>query len=128
MAIAETKSIKDRHSKFLTMLLDNKIKTTLQKSFAEMQKRKDLLDLLNFVKLSVIKGYKEPFSIQQLNYYSFPSHSKKRYKNFKIPKKNGGNREIYAPTRTLKTLQKTLNIIFTMPFYAPWLCNRLCIK
>lgn len=98
------------------MLLDNKIKTKIQKSFAEMQKREDLLDLLNFVKLSVIKGYNEPFSIQQLNYYSFPSHAKKKYKYFTIPKKSGGNREINAPTRTLKTLQKTLNVIFQCLF------------
>ena len=103
---------KDRHSKFLTMLLDNKIKTKVQKLFAKMQNREDLLNLLNFVREVAMKNYDVPLSIQQLNYYSFPQSAKKKYKSFVIAKKSGGVREINAPTHTLKTLQKTLNIVF----------------
>ena len=49
------------------MLLDNKIKTKVQKLFAKMQNREDLLNLLNFVREVAMKDYDLPLSIQQLN-------------------------------------------------------------
>ena len=98
------------------MPLNNKVKVKIQKSFAEMQNREDLLGLLNYVKLSVLEGHNLPFTLKQLNYYSFPQHAKQKYRSFKIAKKSGGIREINAPTHTLKTLQKTLNVVFQCLF------------
>lgn len=48
-------------------------------------------------------------SNRQLIYYSFIAPENKRYKQFDIRKKNGDNRPIHAPAKTLKRAQKILN-------------------
>lgn len=46
-----------------------------------------------------------------LNYHLYVTSPAEQYKAFQIAKKGGGIREIYAPTTTLKIIQKKLNFI-----------------
>ena len=83
----------------------------IQLAFSQMRNKQDLLDLLNYSK-SILYGEKAlPFLRKHLNYHSNPNANKKRYKQFTIKKKSGGERIIYAPTRGLKAIQSCLNLI-----------------
>jgi hypothetical protein len=56
------------------------------------------------------------FKINQINWYSNSKLNTKRYNDFKIKKKSGGERTIHAPNNGLKAIQKTLNLIFQCIF------------
>lgn len=89
----------------------------IAKFAASMKTKADLLLLLNRIKgedLSIAnaKMHKTPFNIRQLNYYCNPNHISKRYREFKIPKKDGNFRSISSPhTVTYKLMLQAVNIL-----------------
>jgi len=87
-------------------------KEILQEIIPSIETNKDLLILLNGVKKELYGNSCHPFSLKLLTYYCNPSRARDSYKQFKIPKKSGGFREISAPKKSLKSIQTCLNFIF----------------
>ena len=81
-------------------------------AFQQMQSKEDLLHVLNEVNPLIYGDKAVPFELKQLTWYANPKLGKKRYTEFKIKKKSGAERSIHAPIKGLKSLQKTLTIIF----------------
>lgn len=96
---------------------------------SKMQKKKDLLDLLNLIKKAEVEEYGfdssnyHPFTMKQLNYYCNPNHTYRRYRQFKIKKKSGGYRQITAPRSQsfmmmLSAVNEILRSMYTPSEYA----------
>ena len=83
----------------------------IQMAFAKMKSNADLLALLNMAKRLVYGEEAKPFKLKQLTFYSNPKLGGKRYVDFTIKKKSGGDRTIHVPEKGLKALQKTLAYI-----------------
>ena len=79
-----------------------------------MERKEDLLALLNDVKNDKLGNKSYPFTMKQINFYCNPCSipNSKRYHDFYIAKKSGGKRHISAPVNGLKSIQTYLNIIF----------------
>ncbi|WP_341228437.1 reverse transcriptase domain-containing protein [uncultured Arcticibacterium sp.] len=88
----------------------------IKDGFAKMQSREDLLDLLNLAKPFVYGTKSVPFELKQLTWYANPKHGGKRYSEFKIKKKSGGERSIHTPVNGLKSLQSTLSFVLQCVF------------
>ena len=72
----------------------------------------DLRRLLNRVKREALGDKTHPFQLKQITYYCNPRRtSVRRYINFSIPKKSGGERVISAPVPGLKSILFSLNTI-----------------
>ncbi len=84
--------------------------------FNKTQNTTDLLDLLNEVRERLFPKSK-PFELRLVNYYAFSA--RERYTQFTIPKKNGGARTITAPVRTLKMIQRCINLVLNTVFVPP---------
>lgn len=79
----------------------------------KMQDKADFLSLLNYVRKLECEGEYRPYSMKRLDYLCNSNlHVEKRYHSFEIPKKSGKPRKISAPCKGLKSILKTLNIIF----------------
>ena len=88
-------------------------KADIRKRVAEMTTKEDFLQLLNYVGALEIGDAFKPFSEKQLVYFCDSNKRvDKRYRSFKIPKKNGKQRIISAPVKGLKSMLKALNIVF----------------
>jgi len=98
------------------MKIENSHIKHIQNIFSKMQSREEFLGLLNFVKPLVYGEKTKPFELKQLAFYANPKRSVNFYKTFEIKKKSGGSRTINAPTKGLKALQKTLNVILQCVF------------
>ena len=98
------------------MKLEKSNTEQIKKSFADMQSREDLLQLLNEVKPLIYGENTKPFELKQLTWYANSGINKKRYNEFNIQKKSGSLRTINAPVAGLKAIQKTLNIILQCVF------------
>lgn len=86
--------------------------------FADIISVEDLAELLSWIYCTKFPKRSEKTNIiieaKHLNYYAFkPS---KRYKQFTIKKKSGGERSISAPRYKLKTIQKCINEILNAVF------------
>lgn len=97
--------------------------TDIQTAIAAMQTNKDLLDVLNEIKLheALEMGVKDkhPISLRQLNYYKNPNNTKGRFISFTIPKKSGADRKITAPrAKSYKWILRCLNQLF-VSVYTP---------
>ncbi len=89
----------------------------IRQSFAKLQTKEDLLDLLNYAKDIVYKGKSIPFSLSQLTWFSNPTINKRRYIRFEVSKKRKGEvRVIHAPRKGLKAIQKSLAYILQSVF------------
>lgn len=79
----------------------------LRKHIQQLKSEKDLLDLINRMMKEDMGEFYYPLTLQQLAFYANTSDvpTKKRYRIFSIPKKNGQNREISSPVRQLKYIQ-----------------------
>jgi retron-type reverse transcriptase len=98
------------------MKLETKHIYQIKYAFERMQSKEDLLHLMNEVK-PLIYGENVPsFKLKQLTWYANPKLSKNRYREFSINKKSGGKRIIHSPVKTLKALQKTINVILQCVF------------
>ena len=88
-------------------------KADIRKRAAEMTTKEDFLQLLNYVGSLEIGDAFKPFSEKQLAFFCDSNKRvDKRYRSFKIPKKNGKQRTISAPVKGLKSMLKALNIVF----------------
>lgn len=101
-------------------LTEEQIKVIKDK-FAIMQSIDDLVDLLNFVNplLYPINHQDKisPIRKKSLTFYANSTLSgSRRYKEFLIKKKSGGERKISAPNKSLKLIQSTLNAILSVIF------------
>jgi len=70
---------------------------------------------VDFIRFLLIKNRKDlaawlGISERQLRYVAYAMPNEKKYKNFKVKKKNGGERDINAPTDVLKRIQKRISI------------------
>ncbi|MDR2585789.1 MAG: reverse transcriptase family protein, partial [Prevotellaceae bacterium] len=84
----------------------------VRKDFASMQAKEDFLKLLNFVKKNEYGEKCVPFEMRHLNYHINPKHNIRRYNQFRVFKKDGGERTICAPCSGLKAIQTCLNVVF----------------
>jgi hypothetical protein len=85
-------------------------------AFETMQSKEDLLFVLNQTKPLVYGDKTHPFTLKQLTYYANPKLGGKRYSEFNIKKKSGAERNIHAPVRGLKAIQRTLSFILQCVF------------
>ena len=77
-----------------------------------MKDIKDLLLLLDKVKREALGDKAYPIHLKQITYYCNPKREGvKRYTDFTIPKKSGGERTISAPVAGLKSILFSLNTI-----------------
>lgn len=82
----------------------------IQQRATELESTTDLVQLLNEIKESALGEKAHSFQLKQITYYCNPCRkSVRRYINFTIPKKNGGERVISAPVRGLKSILFSLN-------------------
>lgn len=95
--------------------------------FASLNTKEDLLGLLNYAKTQVYGDETRPFSLKQLTYYANPKVSKKRYTQFSVKKKSGGNRVINAPVPGLKAILRSLNYLLQCMYNAPQEANGFVI-
>ncbi len=89
-----------------------KIRTAFQK----MKTKQDFIDVLNQAKPFIYGEKAHPFQMRQLTWYSGSWSANRRYRQFTIKKKSGGERTINAPIRGLKAIQKTLAFIIQCVF------------
>ena len=83
----------------------------IRQKFASMQSKEELLALLNEAKNILYKKECKPFELKSLTYYANPELCKKRYAQFIVKKKSGGERIINAPVGGLKSILRVLNFI-----------------
>lgn len=83
----------------------------IRQRFAYMQSKEELLALLNEAKNILYKKECKPFKLKSLTYYANPELCKKRYAQFTVKKKSGGERVINAPVGGLKSILRVLNFI-----------------
>ncbi len=96
---------------FIKMKLDQTYIAKIRTAFFEMQTKVDLLNLMNEVKPYIYGDKSIPFEMKQLTWYANHKLGAKRYFEFKIKKKSGNERNIHAPVKGLKAIQKTLSLI-----------------
>src|SRR5256885_1878117 len=93
--------------------------------FAKTETVNDLAQLLSWIYVLKFPKRNEKTKIiieeKHLNYYAFKPG--KRYKQFAIKKKNGGERPISAPRYKLKTIQKCINEILNAVFTPHFTAN-----
>ena len=85
----------------------------------KMETTRDLLNLLNKIKMDDLGDKGHPLIMPHLNYFIHPSRNKANYKTFRIPKKAGGFREISAPRKLLKSFLTYANILLQSFYEAP---------
>lgn len=93
------------------MNIEQKHIELIQKKFAEIQTKNDIVELLNIAKNILYGKEYKPILLKSLTYYANPKICKKRYRKFIIKKKSGGERIINAPTNGLKKILRPLNFI-----------------
>jgi RNA-directed DNA polymerase len=93
------------------MMISDQQKEFIRVAFKEMKTKEDFLSLLNYSKALIYDKKSIPFELKQITYYSNTNVNRNRYTKFLISKKTGGTREINAPVKGLKIIQKSLNLI-----------------
>lgn len=98
------------------------------KAAGEITNKEDLLALLNKIKQDemIATGFGDeffPFTLKHINYYCNPNNTFHRYRQFKIKKKNGGERIITAPRNKsfkliLSYINEILKSMYTPSAYA----------
>ncbi len=83
----------------------------IRKQFAQIQDKKDLVQLLSEAKNMLYEEECAPLQLKSLTYYANPTLCKKRYHTFTIKKKSGSDRTIHAPVKGLKTILRSLNFV-----------------
>jgi RNA-directed DNA polymerase len=108
---------------FKFMQLTEEQKKDIKICFSTMQSIDDLVALLNFVNpLLYPDNYEGKITVIQKKSVTFYANPKlsgdRRYTEFSIKKKTGGERKIAAPHKSLKLIQSALNLIFSV-IYEP---------
>lgn len=83
----------------------------IRESFAAMQNKEDLVNLLSEAKNMLYAKECKPVTLKALTYYANPEVCEKRYQTFTIKKKSGADRTIHAPVKGLKSILRALNFI-----------------
>lgn len=83
----------------------------IKTAFQAMQSKEDFLHLLNAVKPFIYGKKAISFEMKQLTWHANPQLGGKRYVEFVINKKSGGDRKILAPVNGLKAIQRTINLV-----------------
>jgi hypothetical protein len=91
------------------------IQILVKNKFAEMQTKEHLLDLLNLVRSEIFGEDSPPFKISQLT-WAYNNTSNPKYRSFSIKKKDGNDRSIHSPLKTLKYIQKALAFVLNCVF------------
>ena len=99
-------------------------RTIIKQRASDMQTKEDLLALLNLVKkakleeIGLQKSFR-PITMKHLNFYCNPNHAFHRFRQFQIPKKSGGCRQITTPrTHTFMMILQAVNEILKA-IYSP---------
>lgn len=92
------------------MLTEDQIKN-IRENFRRLQTKEDLLNLINLVAKWVYGERAYAFSMTKLTWFANANLGGKRYFEFQVKKKSGGERLIHAPIGKLKALQRVLNVI-----------------
>lgn len=103
-------------------LTENQI-LDIKNKFRDMQTIDEFVELLNFVNPLLYpadrKENVKPIQKKSVTFYANYELSRfKRYKEFSIKKKSGGERLILAPNPSLKLIQRTLNVVLSL-LYEP---------
>lgn len=93
------------------MIIEQQDIDQIRQQFAKIQTKKDLVALLNVAKGILYKKETQPFRLKDLTYHANPALNKKRYTQFSIKKKSGGERIINAPAKGLKSILRALNFV-----------------
>ncbi len=83
----------------------------IRKQFAEIQNKKDLVELLSKAKNMLYNRECKPVLLRALTYYANPELSKNRYQTFTLKKKSGEERSIHVPVKGLKIILRALNFV-----------------
>ena len=86
----------------------------LIKAFDNAKTRQDIADLLEIKEKS-------------LRYFLFVVKPENMYSSFTIPKKRGGKRQIFAPSKKLRNLQRKLAYVLNLK-YKPKICSYGFVK
>lgn len=92
------------------MNLKNNDINFIKSTFHSMKSKDDFLFLLNHVKTIIYGKKTKPFELKHLNYHT-NQNIQNRYKTFIIKKKSGAERTIHSPSKGLKSIQTSLNLI-----------------
>lgn len=95
----------------LKMKIQNAHIDLIQKHFAGLKSKDDLVKLLSDAKYMLYGKKCKPVQLKSLTYYANPTICKKRYQIFTIKKKSGENRTIHAPVKGLKSILRSLNFV-----------------
>ncbi|QQU02185.1 reverse transcriptase family protein [Myroides odoratus] len=102
------------------MSLDQEQIEELKQEFLAIKSKEDLLIILNKTSALLAKDNPDfnpsPIELKTLTYYANPKLCKQRYSSFKIKKKAGDDRTIYAPCPGLKRILRTLNYLLQITF------------
>jgi hypothetical protein len=98
------------------MIVERQDIEKIRASFQKMQTREDLLSLLNEAKHLLYGENTVAFELRQLTWYAFNKSSIRNYRKFSIKKKSGAKRQIHAPVKGLKQLQKSLSVVLQSVF------------
>jgi hypothetical protein len=93
------------------MKFNNEHKKQIRKAFYDLRNVEDFIHLLNRIREYVFGDRIEPFNKSQLSLLTNNKSSLDLYYEFEIKKKNGSNRQIFAPHKELKYIQVCLNYI-----------------
>jgi hypothetical protein len=98
------------------MKIETKDIARISELFAKMQTKEDLLFVLNEANKIIYGENAFAFELKHLTYLINPKNSKSFYKRFTILKKSGAERQINAPIKLLKNMQKTLGFVLQCVF------------
>lgn len=97
--------MKQNRKSFISLDTKSKIRNYF---FKNVKTDEDLLRLINIINEQQFEKV-SPLKLSYIHYHAYKNQAK--YKMFRIPKKSGAKREIIAPNKGLKNIQKALNII-----------------
>ena len=83
----------------------------IRQKFEQIQTKNDLVILLSDAKNMLYGEETKSFQLKSMTYYANPKICKKRYTQFSIKKKSGGERIINAPVGGLKSILRSLNFV-----------------
>ena len=101
------------HQDLFTMKLSDENITAINESFKNLQTISDLADLVNSVYGILYPDKKIQIRSNQIIYYADRRNKEVRYNTFDILKKNGSKRQIDAPVKSLKRIQRAVNLILS---------------
>lgn len=88
----------------------------IAEAFCSMQTKVDLAEVLTLAKRELYGQDAKAITLQTLSYHANPALNQRRYRQFGIKKKSGGERSIHAPCQGLKHVLRSLNLVLQCVF------------